>query len=200
MGLRIGLFALILPFICPFYCLSWLNLCHSFFPELCKLESSNMVYICRMSDYIVGLRLRVMALILLFLSNLPFFSLYYMLTLKNCVVVFSVIFKARMLKLGIHIDNELLYCGIENQTLCFYSFLYLSSLLSFMAKFVSQFSPELCKLDSSNMVYICRMSDYIVGLRLRVMALIFLFLSIFLSFSILHVNIKQLCWSFLRNF
>ena len=65
---------------------------------------------------------------------------------------------------------------------------------------MSQFSPELCKLESLNMVYICRMSDCIVGLRVRVMAFIFLFLSIFLSFSILHTNIKNLCWSFLRNF
>ena len=55
-------------------------------------------------------------------------------------------------------------------------------------------------LESSNMVYISRMSDYIAGLRLRVMARIFLFLSIFLSFPILHVNMKNLCWSFLRNF
>ena len=78
-------------------------------------------------------------------------------------------------------------------------FLYLSIFLSFTAKFVSQFYPELCILESSNMLYICRMSDCIVGLRLRVMALIFLFLSIFLSFPILHVNIKNLCWSFLRN-
>ena len=54
---------------------------------------------------------------------------------------------------------------------------------------MSQFSPELCKLESSNMVYICKMSDCFVGLRLKVMALIFLFLSIFLSFPILHVNI-----------
>ena len=68
MGLRIELLALILPFICPFFCLLKLNLCHSFFPELFKLESSNMVYIRRMSDCIVGLRLRVMAHILLFLS------------------------------------------------------------------------------------------------------------------------------------
>ena len=123
-----------------------------------------------------------------------------MLTLKICIGVFSGIFKARMLKLGIHIDNELLYSRIENPTPCYYCSFYLSIFLSFMAKFVPQFSPELCKLESSNMVYICRMSDYIVGLRLRVMALIFLFLSIFLSFSILHVNIKNLCWSFLRNF
>ena len=69
-----------------------------------------------------------------------------------------------MLKLRIHMDNELFYCGIENRTPCFYFSLYLSDFLSFTAKFVSQFSPELCKLESSNMVYICRMSDYIVGM------------------------------------
>ena len=53
----------------------------------------------------------------------PFFflSLYYMLTFKICVGVFSGIFKARMLKLGIHIDNELLFCGMENP--CLSSFL-----------------------------------------------------------------------------
>ena len=62
-----------------------------------------------------------------------------MLTLKICVGVFSGALKARMLKLNIHIDNELLYCGIENQTPCSYSSLYLSILLSFKAKFVSQF-------------------------------------------------------------
>ena len=44
-----------------------------------------------------------------------------------------------MLKLGIHMDNELLYCGIENRTPCSYSSLYLSVFLSFKAKFVSQF-------------------------------------------------------------
>ena len=76
-----------------------------------------------------------------------------MLILKICVGVFSEILKARMLKLGIHIDNELLYCGIENQTRCYYSSFYLSIFLSFKAKFVSQFSPKMCKLESSNMVY-----------------------------------------------
>ena len=68
-----------------------------------------------------------------------------------------------------------MYCGIENWTPCSYFSLYLSIFLSFTAEFVSHFSPELCKLESSNMTYICRMSDCIVGLRLRVMALIFLF-------------------------
>ena len=115
-----------------------------------------------------------------------------MLTLKIFYVgVFSGTFKARMLKLSIHMDNELLYYGIENQSPCFYSSIYLSIYLSLKAKFVSLFSPELCKLESSNVIYICRMSDYIVGWRLRIMALIFLFSSIFLSFPISHVNIKK---------
>ena len=55
-----------------------------------------------------------------------------------------------MLKLGIHMDNELLYCGIENLTPCSYSTFYLPIFLSFKAEFVSQLSPELCKLKSLN--------------------------------------------------
>ena len=76
-------------------------------------------------------------------------------------------------------DNASLYCGIENRTSCLYSSLNLSIFLSFKVKFVSQFSQKLCKLESSNIVYMCRMSDCIVGLRLRVMA----FFSIFIHFS-----------------
>ena len=38
----------------------------------------------------------------------------------------QVFFEARMLKLVIHMDNELLYYGIENRTPCTYSSLYLS--------------------------------------------------------------------------
>ena len=103
-----------------------------FSPELCKLESSIMVYICRISDCIVGLRLKVMALFSIFH---PFFFLSpkYKLTLKIFVRVFSGIIIARILKLGIHMDNDLLYCGIENPTPCTYSSLYLSIFLSFKA-------------------------------------------------------------------
>ena len=88
---------------------------------------------------------------------------------------------------------------MENRTPCSYFCLYLSIFLSFTAKFVSKFSPTLCKLESSNMVYICRMSDCIVGLRVRVMALIFLFLSIFLSFPLLHINIKKFMLEFAQK-
>ena len=106
-----------------------------------------------------------------------------MLTDKICVRVFSGTIKARMLKLqlGIHMDNELLYCGIENRTPCSYSSLNLSIFFCLLRLNLCHiFFPELCKLESSNVVYICRMSDCIVGLRLRVMALIFLF---FIQFS-----------------
>ena len=95
-----------------------------------------------MTCCIVGLRIRHLAHIL-----------NYMLTLKICVEVFSGTLKARMLKFGIHIDNELLYYGIENQTPFSYSSIYLSIFLSFKAKFVSLFTPELCKLESPYMVY-----------------------------------------------
>ena len=57
--------------------------------------------------------------------------------------------------------------------------LYSSIFLSFKAKIVSQFSLELCKLEFSYKVYICRMSGCNVGLRLRVMAFIFYFYPFF---------------------
>ena len=65
-------------------------------------------------------------LLFCYFSSIFFLSPNYKLTLKIRVRVFSGTFKARMLKLGIHKDNELLYYGIENWTLCSYSFLYLS--------------------------------------------------------------------------
>ena len=99
-----------------------------FSPELCKLESLNVVYVCRRSDCIVGLRLRVMAFIFLFLSIFLSFPILHVNIKKFYVGIFSGTFAAKMLNLGIHMDN-------------------------FKAKFVSQFSPELCKLKSSNMVY-----------------------------------------------
>ena len=130
----------------------------------------------------MGLRLRVMAFIFLFSAFIFLFLSFFLsfpilyVNIKNYYVrVFLGSFKTRMLKLGIHMDNELLYCGIENRTPCSYFSLYLSFFLSFKAKFVSQFSQELCKLESSNVVYICRTSNCIVALRLRVMAFIFLF-------------------------
>ena len=83
--------------------------------------------------------------------------------------------------------------GMRIRLIALILYLYFPFLCLFKIKSESKFSQKLCKLESSNMVYICRMNDCIVGLRLRVMALILLFLSIFLSFLILHVNIQNLC-------
>ena len=147
-----------------------------FSPELCKLESSNMVYICRRSGCIVGLRLRIMAFIFLFLSIFLSFPILHVNIKKFYVGFFSGTFKTRIFKLSIHMDTELLYFGIENRT----PYSILPFICQFFCLFLSQFSPELCKLESLNMAYICRMSDCIVGLRLRVLALVFLF---FIHFS-----------------
>ena len=64
-----------------------------FSPELCKLEASNMVYICRMSDCIVGLRLR---LLLFYFYPFFFLSLYYMILTLN---FFMLEFSQELLKL-----------------------------------------------------------------------------------------------------
>ena len=81
----------------------------------------------------MGLRFRVMAFLFLFLSIFLSFPILHVNIKKKYVGVFLGIFKARMLKLSIDMDNELLYCGIEKQTHCFYSSLYLSISLSFTA-------------------------------------------------------------------
>ena len=75
-----------------------------FSPELCKVESSNIVYICRMSDCIVGLRLRVLAFILQVFIHFSFPILH--VNMKNVVRVFSGTVLARILTHGIHMDNE----------------------------------------------------------------------------------------------
>ena len=69
----------------------------------------------------------------IFLSIYLSFPIVHVNNKKFYVGVFSGTIIARMLKLGIHMDNEFLYCGIENRTPCFYSSLYLFIFLSFMA-------------------------------------------------------------------
>ena len=56
-----------------------------------------------------------------------------MFTLKMYISVFSGTVEARIFKLGIYMNNELLYCGteIKFQALRFNSSVYLSMLLSF---------------------------------------------------------------------
>ena len=108
--------------------------------------------------------------------------------LKTFVIRFSGTIESGILKLGILMENELLYYGIYKWAHCF---LFLP--ISIHYSLFPQFSKKVCKLQSSNTAYIWRMKDCIVGLRLRLIPLVFL------SFPILPVNIENLCNSFLMN-
>ena len=56
--------------------------------------------------------------------------------------------EARHFKLGIHVENELFYCGLRIRSIALILFSICPFFLYFKGKFVSQFSEELCKLES----------------------------------------------------
>ena len=63
-------------------------------------------------------------------------------------------FEARIFKLRIHLDNDLLYCGIVIQTYSIFPLLYLVIFLSFQDIFVTNFSGNLFGKHTENkMVY-----------------------------------------------
>ena len=125
---------------------------------------------------------------------LLFFSDVCLFALKICITVFWGTIKARTLKLGLHKDNELLYCGIENQAHCYYSSLYSSIFLSFWANFVSQLSEKPFNLELLSLVAIWTMSCYIERYRIRFIAVIFF---LFIQFSLfLYYD----CWEFVLQF
>ena len=64
-------------------------------------------------------------LLLIVFHFYPFFpSLTILSTLKIVVIVFSGTIEARILKLGIRVENVLLCCGIEKRAHCFHSSLF----------------------------------------------------------------------------
>ena len=63
---------------------------------------------------------------------------------------------------------------------------------------VAKIGPEPAK-PTISLALVCRMSDCIVGFRLRVIALIFQFSSIFFLSLYYMLTLKILGWSFLRN-
>ena len=107
-----------------------------------------------------------------------------------CVTVFSGTIKARTLKLGIHRTMSDCNMGLRIRLMAFILPIFVH-FLSFSGTFVSQFSQALCKLESSNVVYTWRMSNYILGSRFGLIAHILTFLPIFLSFPMLHVKIEK---------
>ena len=104
---------------------------------------------------------------------LPNFLSYHTL-MKFFVKDFSATTQGRMLIFGMHVDDDLLYCGIENQSSPAYSSLYLCNFLSFrtLMKFSSKISQEPCKVESSSLVCRLLMTCCIVGLKTSLLLLI----------------------------
>ena len=105
--------------------------------------------------------------------------------------------------IGLYLEDYLMYKavtlagGIREPLLSCSS---LSIFFCLQGKFVSQFSEKLYKLPSSNMAFMWRMSDCIMELRRRLVALTLPFFSYIFSFPLLDINIENLCHSFLGNF
>ena len=111
-----------------------------------------------------------------------------------CVTVFLGI-----LKFGMPMNNEMLYCCLEKtQRHCIYSFLYLSIFLSFQVSFVTVFSGTL-QPESLNLVYAWRMSDCIKGLVVWLIAHILPFL-IYFPFSLHFTFIVSTCHSLFKKY
>ena len=83
-----------------------------FSQKLCKLEFSNLVNVWRMSDYIVGLRIGLIAFWSFFFIIFFFLFLFHTFELNIYVIVFSGTIESRHLKLNTHMEKELLYGGI----------------------------------------------------------------------------------------
>ena len=87
--------------------------------------------------------------ILLFV--LPFVCSFFFVS-KFFVENISTTVKDRNFKFGILGHNDKLYCGIKNgpSPICFS--IYLFFFLSFSPDFSSKISPQLCKIETSNLV------------------------------------------------
>ena len=82
-----------------------------------------MVYTWTMSCCIVGLRIGLIALFLLFFIHFSLFPISHV-NIENFLPVFLGSIEVRILELGICMDDELWYGVIENQAHCSYSSLY----------------------------------------------------------------------------
>ena len=99
----------------------------------------------------------------LYLSN--FLSFH---TLNDEIFVkdFSETVQARIFIFGMQVDNDVLYRGIANQPTPAYSSLYLSTYFSFSLHFSSKISPQLYRIETSNLVYRFTMTSCIVELKM----------------------------------
>ena len=101
--------------------------------------------------------------------------------MKFFVKDFCETMQARVVIVGMQVDNDVLYRGIANQPSPAYSSMYLSDFLSFhtLMKFSSKISVKLCKLEYSYLVCRLIMMYCIVGLRTSLLLLILFCIHLF---------------------
>ena len=130
----------------------------------------------------VGLRTSLLLLILPCIC-LIFLSFH---TLNDEIFVkdFSETVQARVFIFGKQVDNDVLYRGIANQPTPAYSSLYLS-IFSFSLHFSSKISPQLYRIETSNLVYRFTTTSCIVDLKMGLLLFVLLYIcSFFLSLQI----------------
>ena len=83
--------------------------------------------------------------------------------------------QARVFIFGMQIDNDVLYCGIANQPTplilpCIYLFF-------FSLHFSSKISPQLCRIETSNLVYRFTMTSCIMELKMDLLLFVLPYIS-----------------------
>ena len=137
-----------------------------------------MVYICRMSDCIFGLRLRVLAFIFLWDGRV----------VRRCWVNFRC---WGVLLIWIILGQGPIVLAVGAGGGCLDSF---SLIYHFCLKFLS---PSLWETARYRLKYCLKGPLTPKQPTNQIYFSVFIH---FFSFRILHINIKNLCWSFLRNF
>ena len=85
--------------------------------------------------------------------------------------------QARVFIFGMQVDNDVLHRGIANQPTPAYSSLYLSIFLSL--HFASMISPQLYRIETSNLVYRFTTTSCIVELKIGLLLFVLPYISFF---------------------
>ena len=140
------------------------------------MEARMLIFGMQVDDDLMYGRIENQLLRLILPCICPLFFPSILWRMKFFVKDFSTTMQARMLIFGMQVDDNLLYCLIENQPLLSYLSLYLSSFLSFHTliwwNFSSKISPQPCKLECSYLIHRLMTTCYIVELRTSLLQLI----------------------------
>ena len=101
--------------------------------------------------------------------------------MKNFVKDFSETVLARVFIFGMQVDNDVLFCGIANQpTLAYFPvFIY----FSFSLHLLSKISPQLYRIETSNLVYRFTTTSCIMELKMGLLLFVLTYICSFFFLS-----------------